>query len=163
LIIQTEGMHFSRFFRQTQRPFIEQTLQVNRQAEAFVAFYEERFGRRLDGKQGSLEILDVVLSEARNSALLNDRQQWLAVHAGAYLFKVAAERFREWPLEYRWYHPLEQAVLVVGVPVFRVSLLAEQAIRQRLENKSEIPVPLLFTRFEKAVLAAEKGNDELFI
>ncbi|WP_346319627.1 hypothetical protein [Chitinophaga sp. YIM B06452] len=156
-------MHLSRFFRQTQRPFIEQTLLVNRQAEAFVAFYEERFGCRLDGKQDSLDILDVVLAEARNSALQRDRKQWLAVHAGAYLFKVASERFREWPLQYRWYHPLEQAVLVVGAPVFKVSLLAEQAIHQRLESRSEIPVPLLFARFEKAVLAAGKGSDELFI
>ncbi|WP_120519144.1 hypothetical protein [Chitinophaga barathri] len=136
---------------------------INRQAEEFIAFYEERFGRRLNGEQNSLYILDMVLSEARNSALLHDRRQWLAVHAGAYLFKVASERFREWPLQYRWYHPLEQAVLVVGLPAFRVSLLAEQAIQQRLENTSDIPVPLLFTRFEKAVLAAEKGNDELFI
>lgn len=158
-------MRLSRLFRKPDplRPFIEHTSLINRQAEEFIAFYEERFGRRLNGEQDSLFILDVVLSEARDSALLQHRRQWLAVHAGAYLFRVASQRFREWPLQYRWYHPLGQAVLVVGLPAFRVSLLAEQAIQLRLDNMSEIPVPLLFTRFEKAVLAAEKGNDELFV
>lgn len=160
------SMLFFRFFRNRNkytRPSIELASLVERRSEEFIAFYKERFGYRLNYQPASLSILEMILSEARYSALSGEWSQWLAVHGGAYLFKVVSQRFREWPLQYLWYHPLDQPVLVVGQPVFRMSLLAQQAVMQRLEGKDDTPLPLLFSKFEKAVLPAGKGDDQLFM
>ncbi|WP_343702816.1 hypothetical protein [Chitinophaga sp.] len=160
-------MPFFRFFRKRNSPYIRPSIElaslVERRAEEFSAFYKERFGYRLNYRQGSLGILDLILSEARYSALSPEWKQWLAVHAGAYLFRVASQRFHDWPLQYLWYHPLEQPVLVVGAPVFRISMLAQQAVLQRLEEREEPPLPVFFERFEKAVLPAAEGDDLLFM
>lgn len=159
-------MLFFRFFRNRNkytRPSIELASLVERRAEEFGAFYKERFGYRLNYQQGSLGILDVILDEARYSAWSKEWNQWLAVHAGAYLFKVASQRFHDWPLQYLWYHPLEQPVLVIGAPSFRISLLAHQAVLLRLEGKEQAPLPQLFSKFEQAVLPAVKGDDLLFM
>ena len=159
-------MLFFRLFRNRNkytRPSIALATLVERRAEEFIAFYKERFGYRLNYQPGSLGILDVILSEARYSALSGEWKQWLAVHAGAYFFRVASQRFHEWPQQYLWYHPLEQPVLVMGAPVFRVSLLAQQAVLQRLEGKDDGALPQLFAKFERAVLPAVKGDDLLFM
>lgn len=157
-------MLFFRFFRKnSHRPSIEQAALVARRAEEFSAFYKERFGYRLNDETDSLEIVEQILSEARNSALTSEWKQWLALHAGAYLFRLASRRFSGWPQQYRWYHPLDQAVLVIGAPSFKISLLAQQAVSQRLDATSELPLPVMFLRLEKAVLAADHGEDELFM
>jgi hypothetical protein len=157
-------MLFFRFFRKRRnRPSIDHASLIERRAEDFIAFYKERFGYRLNYGSDSLYILDVILSEARNSELSTEWRQWLALHAGAYLFRVASLRFTSWSKQYQWYHPLEQAVMVIGAPDFRISLLAQQAVLQRLDATSELPLPMLFSRLEKAVLAAERGEDELFM
>ena len=148
---------------QHNRPSIEHASLVERRAEEFRDFYEERFGYQLNYSQNSLHILDAILSEARNTAQPDVFRQWLAEHGGAYLFKVASMRFSGWSQQYVWYHPLEQAVMVIGVPVFRISLLAQQAMLQRLDVTSNLPIPVLFSRFEKAVLTASDGDDLLFM
>lgn len=157
-------MFFFRFFRKKRhRPSIDHAPLIARRAEEFSAFYRERFGYRLNYEPDSLFILDMILSEARNSGLSAEWKQWLALHAGAYLFKVAALKFQGWPNQYQWYHPLEQAVMVIGLPDFRISLLAQQAVLQRLDARSELPLPMMFSRLEQALLAAKRGEDQLFI
>lgn len=155
-----------RFFRKRTkytRPSIEHASLVERRAEEFRKFYEERFGYRLNYEKDSLHLLDVILSEARDSSWSHDRKQWLAIHAGAYLFKVASQRFSDWPQQYLWYHPLEQLIMVVGPPVYRISLLAHQAVLLRLDALPDLPITMLFQRFEKAVLSASAGEDLLFM
>ena len=155
-----------RFFRKRTkytRPSIEHVSLVERRAEEFRRFYEERFGYGLNYEKSSLHLLDVILSEARDSTLSHDRKQWLAMHAGAYLFRMVSQRFPDWPMQYLWYHPLEQLLMVIGPPTYRISLLAHQAVLLRLDALPDLPVSMLFQRFEKAVLSAKAGDDQLFM
>lgn len=134
---------------------------IHRRAEDFRAFYAERFGSRLHYQYKSLFLIDTLLQEARLSAASLDRKQWLATHAGAYVYRTASLRIADF--RYLWYHPLDQPMMVVDTGTFRVALLAQQAIYQRLEAAIEPSLTQLYTNFEYALIQASPGDDLLFV
>ena len=134
---------------------------INRRAEDFRAFYTERFGEKLNYHYNSLYFIDAILEETRISEAATDRKQWVAAHAGAYLYRVASLRVHRF--QYLWYHPLDQPMMVVGLPGYRVTLIAEHAVQQRLDAAPESTITQLYTNFEQALLRAKPGDDLLFI
>ncbi|NML24101.1 hypothetical protein HHL16_24700 [Pseudoflavitalea sp. G-6-1-2] len=134
---------------------------INRRAEDFRAFYTERFGNKLNYQFSSLPIIDMLLAEARNGAATADRRLWLAVYGSAYLYRIASLRISEF--QYIWYHPLDQPMMLVGSPNYRISLLAQEAVTQRLADFRDISLQQLFINFETALVYAKKGDDILFV
>jgi hypothetical protein len=134
---------------------------INRRAEDFRAFYTERFGQLLNYQYKSLYLIDTILNETRASAAAIERKQWLATHAGSYLYRVASLRVQNF--QFLWYHPLDQPMLVVNTPDYRISLLAQQAVQQRLDTPLEPTIFKLYTNFEQALLQAKPGDDLLFV
>lgn len=134
---------------------------INRRAEEFRTFYSERFADQLNYQFRSLPLVDTILKEAINSAAGADRLQWLSVYGGAYLYKIASLRVSSF--QYIWYHPLEQPLMVVGAPDYRISLLAQEAVSQRLAVFRDITLQQLFINFETALVYAKKGDDMLFV
>jgi antibiotic biosynthesis monooxygenase (ABM) superfamily enzyme len=135
---------------------------IIRRADDFRSFYEERFAGKLNLQFNSLYLLDTIVDEARKSTASPDRKQWLAVHAGAYIFRIASLRTANY--QYHWYHPLDQPMMIAGLPEFRIALLAQEAVYQRLErNLSSAPLIQLYTNFEIALVQASAGDDKLFV
>jgi hypothetical protein len=152
------------FFRKKEKslaPASDFVSLINHRAEDFRAFYEERFGNKLNYRFTSLYLIDTILEEARISATAIDRKQWLAAHAGAYLYRTAS--LRVYQFRYQWYHPLEQPMMVVDNNDYRISLLAQQAVQQRLDEVIEPSIMQLYTNFEQAILFAKPGDDLLFV
>ena len=152
------------FFRKKekpQHPTHDFASLINRRAEDFRAFYTERFGEKLNYQYKSLYLIDTIVGETRMSAATIDRKQWLAAHAGAYIYRVASLRVSHF--RYLWYHPLDQPMMVVGMPDYRITLLSQQAIQQRLEAVFEPTLFQLYTNFEHALVYAKPGDDLLFV
>lgn len=151
-------------FRKKEKPrtaSVDLTTLVNNRAEEFRAFYSERFGNQLDYQFRSLPFIDTILKETRNSNLNADVKQWIAVYGGAYLYRIASLRVCNF--QYIWYHPLDQPMMVVGSPDYRISLLAQEAVGQRLADFRDITLQQLFINFETALVYAKKGDDILFV
>lgn len=136
---------------------------INRRAEDFAEFYQERFGSRMNFAFDSLHLIDTILQEARSSEPSGERKTWLCTHAGSYIFRTASLQLPQFQYQYLWYHPLDQPVMVTGLPEFRVSLLAQQAVQHRLEKSREIPVQQLMEQFEQARRQARPGDDLIFL
>lgn len=135
---------------------------IRRRADQFRAFYEERFSGKLDYQFNSLYLLDTIVNEIRNSAASPERKEWLAAHAGAYIFRIASLRVSQF--QYQWYHPLDEPVMIAGLPDYRIALLAQQAVYQRIEaNPASVPLSQLYTNFEIALLQANAGDNLLFV
>ena len=134
---------------------------VNRRAQDFRGFYSERFGNKLDFQFQSLHLVDTILIGARTGAVSFHRKQWLAAHAGAYLYRTVASRVSAY--KYIWYHPLDQLMMVVGPPEYRIALLAQEAVQQRLDTAQEFTLTQLYTSFELALVNAKPGDDLLFL
>lgn len=152
------------FFRKKEKPLApthDFASLINRRAEDFRAFYAERFGEKLNYQYKSLYLIDTIVGEARMSAATIDRKQWLATHAGAYVYRVASLRVAHF--QYLWYHPLDQPMMVVGMPDYRITLLGQQAVQQRLEAIFEPTLFQLYTNFEHALVYAKPGDDLLFV
>lgn len=134
---------------------------INRRAEDFRTFYTERFGDKLNFQYKSLYLIDTIIEETRMSGTSHERKQWLASHAGAYMHRIASLRIHDF--QYLWYHPLDQPMMVVGMPAYRISLLAQQAVQQRLETVVEPGIFQLYINFELALVHAKPGDDLLFV
>lgn len=135
---------------------------IIRRADHFRSFYEERFAGKLNLQFNSLYLLDNIVDETRTNAASPERKQWLAAHAGAYIFRIASLRTANF--QYQWYHPLDQPMMIAGLPEFRIALLAQEAVYQRLEgNPSSAPLIQLYTNFEIALVQASAGDDLLFV
>lgn len=152
------------FFRKREKPIQpahDFSSLINRRAEDFADFYQERFGNRLNFGFESLYLIDTILQEARISEPSGERKGWLCTHAGSYVFQTASGRIPQY--QYLWYHPLDQPVMVTGLPEFRVSLLAQQAVQHRLEKATEMPMQQLVEQFEQAWQKANTGDDLIFL
>jgi hypothetical protein len=152
------------FFRKKEKP--DQNTNdfaslVNRRAQDFRSFYTERVGDKLDFQFQSLHIVDTIIISARTGAASNYRKQWLAAHAGAYLYRTAASRVSGY--KYIWYHPLDQLMMVVGPPQYRIALLAQEAVQQRLDTAQAFTLTQLYASFERALVNAKPGDDLLLL
>jgi hypothetical protein len=153
------------FFRKKEKgtePSLDFASLITRRAENFRSFYDERFAGKLNFQFNSLYLLDTIVDETRNSAASQERKLWLAAHAGAYIFRIATLRVAGY--QYHWYHPLDQPMMIVGLPHYRISLLAQEAVLQRLDPEPPAsPLIQLYTNFEIALVQANAGDDLLFV
>ena len=114
--------------------------QISRAAEKAVAACEERDGERLDYTEGSLAVVEKVLSEinAWLSELPAAQVKTLVENFGCYVLEVGR---RELGGKYLWHAGRDQPVLVVGEPTFHVAMMAWDKVRGRLAGDAADHLP----------------------
>ena len=131
-------------------------------AENAVAVCEHLGGEPLDYSEASLAEVDKTLAEAASwdDELTPAQFQDFARSFGCYVLEVAR---REFGGRYCWFNQQNAPVLIVGEPVFRVTLLTWDQVRGRLLGDQHCNIPFLYAGFAERVRRAEPGTNALYV
>ncbi|PSB54531.1 hypothetical protein [Chamaesiphon polymorphus] len=137
----------------------EQILQT---ACRFVEICNDRAEGKLDYSEASLAAVEEMLAEAADFAdeMTDARIGTLVREFGCYIMEVGR---REFGGCYRWYEERAQPVLVVGEPLFRVSMLSWDKVRSRIAGDDSDNIPFHYAGFARRVRQAIPGTDALYV
>ena len=151
--------------RRTDEPHVDQNQQefmndMTANADRFQRVYNERLGNTLDFSLESLSSLDDLLEQFHQNLHDVDAEmkEDLIAHAGSYIFEVAR---RNYGGKFFWFEPLNQPILVTGIPEFEISITAFDKVRTRLENGKEDNIPFYFKGYESRVKNGKTGDKAL--
>lgn len=138
-----------------ERTAVDITANLAEAADFFVENASERFSG-LDFSVKSLEVLEEMLDEASDFyvEMEAEARKNIVKLTGAYLFEVARRLHGG---KYYWYKPLNQPVLVTGLPDFEVALLALEKVKKRLKNGPEDSIPFYFAGYLEMVKQQKSG------
>ncbi len=131
-------------------------------AEDAVALCEHLRGEPLDYSEGSLTIVDAILTEVAGweNELTSEELANLGRSVGCYVLEVGRRAFGG---RYCWFEQRDAPVLIVGEPAFRVALLTWDQVRERLSGDQASSLLFLYTGFAGRVRRAEPGSDTLYV
>ena len=134
-----------------------------KKSERFVKGYGNKYDNEFDYSQESLLYLDELLvnfSDFQNE--FSDKAiNKLIEQAGSYIFQIAIKKFSG---ILSWYKPLNQPILLTGLPDFEIGILVFDIVRQRIENQgNDTYLPNYFKGYSEKVRTGVKGESILII
>ncbi|WP_299107930.1 hypothetical protein [uncultured Tenacibaculum sp.] len=127
-------------------------------ANTFVTKCNNFLNNMLDYSIESLQIVEEEILEKVSKNLQNYdeiMQSFIINQTGSYIFEVARRNFGG---KYYWYDPLNQPMLITGQPIFEVSMVAFEKVKQRIENGSKHNIPFFFKGYTHSVRTAKQGD-----
>lgn len=156
-------MRLFNFFRKKKKQHIQNdfiaSITVN--ANTLVTTFNKPLNNQLDYSVESLQIVDedILKHVYENQQDLDENMKDDIIRqAGSYIFEVARRNFGG---KYYWYDPLNQPILVTGQPIFEISILAFEKVKQRIENGDEDNIPFFFKGYTQRVKAAKQGDQAM--
>jgi hypothetical protein len=131
-------------------------------AEDAVAVCEYFRGEPLDYSEGSLTLVDELLTDAAGwkDELTSEQLENCARSFGCYVLEVARRSFGG---RYCWFNHRNAPVLVVGEPAFRVALLTWDKVQERMSGDQSSSIQFMYTGFAEQIQRAEPGSDTLYV
>jgi hypothetical protein len=133
--------------------------QVAAFAEQAVDASRHRGNGILDYSEASLKIVEDMLEEISATGA-GAKTESTATVFSSYILEVGRRQFGG---KYSWYEKGNQPVLVVGVPRFRIAIIALDRVRSRMRGNREDNIPFFFDGFSSAVRNAKPGDNSFHV
>ena len=129
--------------------------QVKLRAEEFVVSYGEKY-KGLDYSVQSLTELDYLLGELKSWVdLSDDERNGIITNAASYILWVAKQQYNS---IFYWSEKHAQPVLVIGEPDYRIALIAQDKVLNRIEKKDS-DIRTFYNKLKDRVQTATRGSD----
>jgi hypothetical protein len=136
--------------------------EVAKAGERAVRMSRDRGGSLLDYSEGSLAVVEEILSEAAGyaSEMSAGEVRKLTEDFGCYVLEVAR---RTYGGTYRWAEDRDAPVLITGEPVFHVAILAWDKVRGRLAGDEGDNIPFFYQGYSERARRARPGDRVIFV
>ncbi len=133
--------------------------QVASKAKRAVEQLKDHSDETLDYSEASLSAVETMLLDASQYSLQMGAKQidGFVRIIGSYVLEVARNQFGG---IYYWHRDLDQPILVVGEPEYKVALMTFDRVRGKLFGEDE-NIPDLYRSFAQSVRSASSGTDVL--
>ena len=136
--------------------------QVKDIADDAVKHFQDRVSGSLDYSIESLSLFESMLDDASDfyNDMSADQVAGIAEFVGSYILYVA---YKECGGQFYWSDKMNQPVLVVGEPDFKVAIATFDKVVGRLAGDQADNIVFFFNGFKDRVQHAEHGLDVLYI